>query len=209
MDNRKIPVLLRMLMASALALSLLFGTASCSMIEDILGISETEETHKPRRNNDSKGSKQEKGVKESAPTDPTDPTDPTNPTNHTGIYNTDPTGVTVVDLDLLRNVYVYSAWYDVIEDNPAYYDEVASEDAFALKAVFYFRTPLTCRFEAKLYKDNEVLLTRYVDLNENVTADADFSAGLEGFGTFEPGSYYVELCFEGVQVGCSSTMKVV
>ena len=96
----------------------------------------------------------------------------------------------------------------MIDDNPVDYDSVNTEDAFALKGVFYFNTPITGVFEAYLYKDDSVLMTRNVNMKNNVTAEADFSAGLEGLGTFEPGEYYVELYFDGELIASTSVMRV-
>ena len=126
----------------------------------------------------------------------------------TGTYIIETTEPVESDIGFVRNAYLTSTWYDIVDDNPVDYDYVNSEDAFALKGVFYFNTPLNCVFEAYLYKDNEVLLTRYVKMNGNVTAEADFSAGLEGLGTFEPGEYYVELRLDGESVASTSSMRV-
>ena len=59
-----------------------------------------------------------------------------------------------------------------MDSNPADYDEIDSNDAFALKGVFYFNKPLTAVFEANLYKGDELVMTREVRLRENVTAEA-------------------------------------
>ena len=112
------------------------------------------------------------------------------------------------DIGQVKDALVYSVWYDAVDDNPVDYSDISSEDAFALKGVFYFNTPLTCSFVANLCKDNEILFTKTVTLKNNVTAEADFSAGLEGLGTFEPGDYYVELFFEGEFVSSTSIMTV-
>ena len=126
----------------------------------------------------------------------------------TGTYSTVPTVTMDVDVSFIRDAYLISCWYDVVDDNPVDYGSVNSEDAFALKGVFYFNTPLTAVFEARLYKDDQVLLTREVRMNGNVTAEADFSAGLEGLGTFETGEYYVELFFDGESIATTSIMRV-
>ena len=108
----------------------------------------------------------------------------------------------------IKEHFVYSVWYDATSDNPADYDMIASEKAFALKGVFYFSVPLTTVFEARILKDGEVVLTRNVNMYDNVTAEADFSAGLEGLGTFEPGDYTVELYFNGELVAKTDIMRV-
>ena len=43
---------------------------------------------------------------------------------------------------------------------------------------------------------------------DNVTAEADFSAGLEGLGTFEPGDYTVELYYNGEFIAKTGVMRV-
>ena len=126
----------------------------------------------------------------------------------TGTYIIETTAPVDLDAGLVSGAYLTSSWYDVVDDNPVNYDSVNTEDAFAIKAVFYFNTPITGVFEAYLYKDNSVLMTRYVNMRNNVTAEADFSAGLEGLGTFEPGEYYVELYFDGELIASSTVMKV-
>ena len=85
---------------------------------------------------------------------------------------------------------------------------VEKENAFAIKGVFYFSTPLTTTFEAKLYQDGELILTKEIVLNNNITAEADFSAGLEGWGTFDAGSYTIELFFEGDSVAITDSLYV-
>ena len=74
--------------------------------------------------------------------------------------------------------------------------------------VFYFTEPLRTTFEAKLFRGDELVLTKNVNMYDNVTCEADFSAGLEGLGTFIPGDYTVELLFEGKTVAKTSVMKV-
>ena len=112
------------------------------------------------------------------------------------------------DIDYIRDAWVYSVWYDPVESNPADYDTISSDEAFALKGVFYFNTLLTADFETKLYKGDSVLLTGQVKMRDNVTAEADFSAGLEDIGTFEAGDYRIELLYKGETVAVTSIMRV-
>ena len=51
-------------------------------------------------------------------------------------------------------------------------------------------------------------MTREIKLNDNVTAEADFSAGLEGTGNFDTGDYYIELLYDGKPVANTSKMRV-
>ena len=205
MAKRKISVVLRAFLAASLVLSMTIGVCSCSMIEDIIDIylygeEDDDDDDDPVPTNDRRGSKPEKMPKDSRPTYET--------IIPTGTYTSETDAAVNPDIGYVRDVYIYSVWYDAVDDNPAYYDEIISEDAFALKAVFYFSSPLTCTFEARLYNEGGLVLSREVELINNVTAEADFSAGLEGWGTFDPGHYTVELLYKGEQISVTSEMKV-
>ena len=123
-------------------------------------------------------------------------------------YETSETIPVAVDPNMAQSAFVYSVWYDVIEDNPTDESSISVDDAVALKGVFYFDTSLTAVFEAKLYKDGEIYMTRDVVLNENVVAEADFSASTEGLGTFEPGIYYIELLLDGESIAVTEKFEV-
>lgn len=188
--------MIKKITAALLTLPLVISIASCSAI-DILG---SEETHGGRIRS-SEPSKPEHGSRGTEPTYET--------MEPTGSYTSETYVMTDPDFDYISSVYVYSIWYDPTEDNPVYYQVFDTEDMFAMKGVFYFSVPLNATFEARLYKDGEVLLTREVVLKDNVTAEADFSAGMEGWGTFAPGDYYVELLFEGRRVAVTNSIGVV
>ena len=191
MANRGIHLIFSQAAAVLLSLSVVFSFTSCSEIEDMIesGIREAlgEEETRHTRNDE-----------EDYTYETLEPA---------GIYPS-ATGASRPDADYISSVYVYSVWYDPVEDNP--YPDVGmrSEDSFALKGVFYFSEPLTASFEAKLYKDNKVLLTRNVSLKDNVTAEADFSAGLEGFGVFDKGIYKIELDYDGNMIAFTPDIEV-
>ena len=148
----------------------------------------------------SDNSKKEKG---------TEPSEPTNETlKPTVTHVTETTVYEKPDPEYVKSILVYSVWYDAVEANPLTDFRVDSIDAFALKGVFYFSEPLTAHFTAQLMYGDEIILTRGVDLKDNVTAEADFSAGLEGFGTFERGEYTIELYYEGDLIGVTDVMRV-
>lgn len=126
----------------------------------------------------------------------------------TGSYTSATAETSELEYAYVKDHFVYSVWYDATSDNPADYKSIASEKAFALKGVFYFSEPLTTVFEARILNGDEVVLTRNVNMYDNVTAEADFSAGLEGLGTFEPGNYTVELYFNGELVAKTDIMRV-
>lgn len=187
---------IRRFMAVILSLSIILLLPSCNMTPGAGAHDDSGRTY----NSDSK--KQEGGSTEPSASWTTNET-----IVPTGTYH-EPDDTQEIDINYVLNAYIYSVWYDAVDDNPVDYSDISSEDAFALKGVFYFNTPLTCSFVANLCKDNEILFTKTVTLKNNVTAEADFSAGLEGLGTFEPGDYYVELFFEGEFVSSTSIMTV-
>ena len=112
------------------------------------------------------------------------------------------------DIDHVKEVYIYSVWYDAIESNPAYYDSIESKDASALKGVFYFSEPLSVDLQARLYKDNSLYMTRVISLKDNVTAEADFSASFEESERFMTGEYYIELLLDGEPIATTTVMRV-
>ena len=197
MADRKGKHYLKIIPALLLAVPLLFGIASCSAIRNILG---SEETHSGRIRSSDPSKPEHGGVQTSETTYET--------MEPTGTYATETSETQELDYDYVENLYVYCIWYDPTEDNPVYNLYFDSKEMFALKGVFYFSEPLTTVFEAKLYMNDEVLLTRQVKLNDNVTAEADFSAGLEGMGTFAPGTYKIELLYNGETVAVTNAIEV-
>lgn len=194
MANRKASIGTR-IAAGLLSLSVLASFCSCSILGDL--------------RDDTDGSRTYSSERSKPEGNPQETTETTYETMEpTGTYITESTEPVELDIGFVSGAYLTSTWYDVIDDNPVDYDSINSEDAFALKAVFYFNTPMTGVFEAYLYKDDFVLMTRNVNMKNNVTAEADFSAGLEGLGTFEPGEYYIELYFDGERIASSTVMKV-
>ena len=110
--------------------------------------------------------------------------------------------------DKVSRAYVYCAWYDVEKDNPATYNSMDSEDAFALKCVFYFSEPVSATLRVKLKNDSEQVAVKTIRLDEKVIAECDFSAGLEGMDSFKPGVYKIYLETEGRTVAISSEMRI-
>ena len=194
MANQKVLIRKR-LAAGLLSLSVLASFCSCSILGDLRDDTDGSRTYSSERSKP-EGNPQETSESTYETMEPT------------GTYITESTEPVELDIRFVSGAYLTSTWYDVIDDNPVDYDSVNTEDAFALKGVFYFNTPITGVFEAYLYKDDSVLMTRNVNMKNNVTAEADFSAGLEGLGTFEPGEYYVELYFDGELIASTSVMRV-
>ena len=183
------PQFIRRVLAAVLSLFLLLGITSCDiLVEEILEAYNSYETDDINSVN--------------ATEETFESLEPT------GSYTSDTAETTELTVNFVKSSYVYSVWYDVTSDNPADYSSIASEKAFALKGVFYFSSPLTGTFEARILKDDEVVLTRNVNMYDNVTAEADFSAGLEGLGTFEPGDYTVELYYNGEFIANTGVMRV-
>ena len=187
--------LIRNLAVVTVISALLFCMSSCGAIDFI----DTDDHHGGRTHNSQDHKPEGGGIRH---------TDVTFETGiPTGTYTSE-TDYIELTVDYVKSVYVYSVWYDAVDDNPADYDSIKSSNAFALKGVFYFSTPLTGLFEARLLQNNEVLLKKAVNLKNNVTAEADFSAGLEGLGTFQQGFYTVELYFDGELIAHTSPIEV-
>ena len=200
MAKRKLYDCVILLLSATRLLSVVGGVSACSMIEEILELEEDDDHHGSGRVRNSDNEKPRWDNSVVVPTyDTVEPT---------GSY-TSPTYETYdIDAEFLTDICVYSVWYDAIDDNPLSDTKLNSEDAFALKGVFYFSTPLYVTFEAHLYKDDELIMTREVTLNDEVTAECDFSAGLEGLGTFEPGSYMIVLLYDGEVISTTDSIEV-
>lgn len=183
------PQYIRGMIAAVLSFSLLLGITSCTVL--------LEELYEAYESNNTGAS----GV-------PRDTEETFESFEPTGSYTSDTAETTEISVNFVKSSYVYSVWYDVASDNPVDYSSIASEKAYALKGVFYFSSPITAVLEAKILKDDEVVLTRNVNMYDNVTAEADFSAGLEGLGTFEPGDYTVELYYNGEFIAKTGVMRV-
>lgn len=197
MSDRIKHFIFRSIAAAFLLPVLIFGLCSCSELVDVLesglnemyGNSETESTRHSKRDVES--------------------SDYTYVTlEPTGIYTEESEAQKAPDYDHVSSIYVYSVWYDPTEDNPAKSLKARSKDTFALKGVFYFSEPLTAVFDAKLFKGNELLLKRTVEMKDNITAEADFSAGLEGFGVFDEGIYRIELVYDGRSIAFTPDFEV-
>lgn len=184
-----------------MSLSLCFCFSSCSEIKDII-VSELEEGRETEDDDDD--DRHDITGRQTTVVDETsyETFEPT------GTYTTEPVEIMDVDAEYLRSVYIFTTWYDVIDDNPIDENRVYSEDAYAIKNVFYFNTPLTVVLEARLYQNDELIMTKEIYLKNNVTAEADFSAGLEGLGTFSPGQYTVHLIYADEEIAVSDPMEV-
>ena len=194
-ERRLQNVLIKVLSVAVLPAAVL-GLSSCSDISEIL-MSELGNDRRERSDDD-----KQVGLDESASTTVYETFFPT------GTYTAPSVEYMDIDIDFIEDVYVYSVWYDAVDDNPADYDSIESQNAFALKGVFYFSTPLTTVFEARLCKNEEVILTKNITLKDNVTAECDFSAGLEGWGVFETGEYEIKLYFDDEYVGSTGILEV-
>lgn len=181
--------------------AMVLGISSCSVIEDII-MSEIQDDRRSRTDDDKNGGLGDETTETGETTRTHESLEPS------GTYTTAPLELMDIDAEFVEDALVYSVWYDATEDNPVNYSQINSQDAFALKGVFYFNTPLTTVFEARLVKDGEVLLTKNVTLKDNVTAECDFSAGMEGWGVFEAGNYVVELYFDGEYIAATGEIEV-
>ena len=108
----------------------------------------------------------------------------------------------------ISKAYVFNAWYDVEKDNPATYNTMDTEDAYALKCVFYFSEPVSATFRVILKNGDEQVAVKTIRLDEKVIAECDFSAGLEDVDSFKPGVYRMHLEYEGKSVAVSGEMRI-
>ena len=191
MVNQKHTRIFIRIAAALLLVPFLCGITSCSMLKDILNGKEP--------GNSSTATKDPYGRDPDASYESLEPT---------GSYTSEAFDNKAADADFIKSILVHSVWYDVVSGNPADYDSISSEKAFALKGVFYFSEPLTAVFEARLCKDGETILKREVKIDRDVTCGCDFSAGLEGLGTFDAGSYTVVLLYDGIEVAKTDVMRV-
>lgn len=104
----------------------------------------------------------------------------------------------------VESVYVDSVWYDYLTGNPA--SNTLFTSVSVLQAVFYFNRPMSMTFEADLLKDGDVVDTREVTLNGDVSAMFDFES--QGGGDFPSGSYEVELRYGDQIIVSSATANV-
>ena len=197
MTNRKLRKIARNILTASIVLVLVFSLCSCSEAVRALRIAFGDE------NVDFEDPDSESVRRRKVPTYETYET-----LQPSGTYSTESLDPVDYDIDYIRSVCIYTVWYDAIDDNPVKEQYVNKEDAFAIKGVFYFSVPLTTSFEARLYQDGDLILTKEIVLNNNVTAEADFSAGLEGWGTFSAGTYTIELLFEGESVAVTDDFYV-
>ena len=197
MNNVRIQKDLQKTLAVTLSLSFAVSLSSCSEIKDILVsemLAQTEE-------DDDRHSTEERET--SYVSEVTYET-----FEPTGTFTTETYETMDVDAEYLQSVYIYTQWYDIIDDNPIDYAKVSSDNAYAIKNVFYFNTQLYVVFEARLYMGDELILTKNIEVKNSVVAEAEFSAGLEGFGTFSPGMYTVELVYEDEVIAVSRPLEV-
>lgn len=198
MANRKLRKISKNLLSASMALVLMISLCSCADAVRTLRVI-FDEDYGDSDDDDGRAGRHNRNV----------PTDETYETlQPTGSYSTESLEPIDYDIDYIRSVCIYTVWYDATQDNPMTENYVYKENAFAIKGVFYFSTPLTTTFEARLYQDGDQILTKEIVLNNNITAEADFSAGLEGWGTFDAGSYTIELFFEGDSVAVTDSLYV-
>lgn len=118
-----------------------------------------------------------------------------------------PTDAPSENADDVKSKYLASVWYGIETGNPM--NELTVYDAYAVQNVFYFTEPVSGEFTAKLINSsgNEVL-TETINADSRATIVCDFSAGHQGWGTFEEDRYYVELYFGGQKIASSDYITV-
>jgi len=107
-----------------------------------------------------------------------------------------------------ESTVISATWYDVETGNPLERDMVS--DAYAVQAVFYFSTPQTGQFHAELISESgDVILSADITADNEITVVCDFSAGLQGWGTFDTGSYCAVLFKDGSEIARTKYLKVI
>lgn len=118
-----------------------------------------------------------------------------------------PTEAPSQDADDIRSKYLATVWYGIETGNPM--NDLVVSDAYAVQNVFYFTEPVSGEFVAKLINSSgKDVLTETINVDSRVTVVCDFSAGHQGWGTFDPDTYYVELYFSGQKIATSETITV-
>ncbi|MBP5655393.1 MAG: hypothetical protein J6X33_07735 [Clostridiales bacterium] len=107
----------------------------------------------------------------------------------------------------IKDKYLASVWYGIETGNPL--DSYSVSDAYAVQNVFYFTYPVSGTFETVLKNsEGKEILKHTVEVKDQVTVVCDFSAGHEGWGTFDPGKYCVELYYGGQLIATSDYLTV-
>lgn len=115
----------------------------------------------------------------------------------------------VSDTDLVLNSYIYNVWYDVEMEFPLTVNQVDEDKAYAIMSVFYFNTPISGTFSGVLLTaDDKVVMSSDFHVSGEVTVECDFSAGMSGWVSFDPGSYHVELYYDGNLVATSESITI-
>ena len=136
----------------------------------------------------------------------TSSTEPSSSSNPSGGNN--PGSGSATDYNSVCQAYIYTVWFDVNMDSPLATNSVSSEDAFAVKNVFYFNEPVYCTLKAELSHNGQVLLSNDIVMEGEVTCECDFSAGLNNMTNFEAGDYKVTLYYDGQVVAEPDVMTV-
>ena len=191
MKKRGRPAYFKIFIAALLLLAAVFCFSACSSIKD------GDETDK--------SSVSENHITENTTARTSETTDSTSASS---VIIPSATTTTEIGIAFVEEAYVCSVWYDAVEGNPADSLSIDSSKATALRGVFYFNEPMTTVFQARLYKDKDIIMTRDIYMKDNVTAEADFYAGFEETDLFEPGVYYIELLFEDKPVATTARLKV-
>ena len=118
-----------------------------------------------------------------------------------------PTEAPSENADQIKSKYIATVWYGIETGNPM--NDLIVSDAYAIQNVFYFSEPVSGEFCAKLINSsgNEVL-TETINVENRVTIVCDFSAGHQGWGTFDPEKYFVELYYDGQKIATSEYLTV-
>lgn len=111
------------------------------------------------------------------------------------------------DASYYESICETSLWYDPILSYPV--DVTSVNDPVAIQCGFYFNTPVTNTFKAKLYQDGTELETIDINLDFTVLAICDFSTRLLGVDSMPSGKYEIKLYFGDELIASSPYMMTV
>lgn len=105
-----------------------------------------------------------------------------------------------------ETIIVDAMWYDSDMGNPMNVSSVSNPSA--LWGVFYFNKLQTVNFTAQLCLNGDVIATREINMQDNITAECEFSPSSVGRTKFQNGDYTIVLVFNDEAVMSTETLHV-
>ncbi len=104
----------------------------------------------------------------------------------------------------VNSIFVDSYWYDPLQSDPIV--NATFTNALYMQHVFYFNQPMTMVFTCELRRDDEVIDSYELALNQNVIASCDFENN-DG-SAYASGTYTIALVCNGNDIVVSSPATV-